>query len=464
MNKFLAGIKNLLQALPKRDEMKSVCQKDFHGTSVSARQFLPDLAISPQRPIGASMPELQPRHITLGPRPEISVVLGSLDRIELLKIALESVRREVSGLEAEIIVIDGGSADGAREWLTKQHDVITVIQHNRFVVDGEKMRRRSWGGFMNIAFRAARSDNILMISDDCCLLPGAVKAGLERIRAAREARLKVGGCAFYFRNWPAEPRYYVQRTLGGNMMVNHGLYSKQALEDIGFANEDDYVFYKADTDLSLRLWRAGYAIIDSPASVCEHYVGIAEALRESNNAVMEYDREQMRRFWPELVDGETVRKMGKIELDLEPGDGVETLWRPLREAEQRRLDREGAAEGGAPARTGPLGSRRTAAKPKPAGERAARGESETNKTAASGARAARRKKGVTTKRKPGRAAAKTADAGTTKAAGTSNAKHATHSNENPDSPPSKTPAKRRSRKTPSPKTAGGDATKAQLKP
>lgn len=348
----------------------------------AAQAFLMDQGVEPVRPAGADSPAVQPRHPSLCARPEVSVVLGSLDRVELLKMAIDSVRLELEGLDGEIIVIDGGSSDGALEWLAAQHDIITVVQHNRFEASGRKMRRRSWGGFMNIAFRAAASEHILMISDDCRLLPGAIRAGLDRMRQAREAGLHVGGCAFYFRNWPDERRYYVQRTLGGNLMVNHGLYSKPALEAIGFANEDDYVFYKSDTDLSLRLWRSGYAIIESPDSICEHYVGIAEALRETNNAVMEYDREQMRRFWPDLVDGETVRKMGKIELDLEPGDSVEALWRPLREAEQRRLDRTVAAGGDGPVRATSPRSRKTAAKRKPAAKPGARGQSQANKATA----------------------------------------------------------------------------------
>lgn len=344
--------------------------------SSSAKAFLSDQDVEPIRPVGADSPDLEPRHPSLCPRPVVSVVLGSLDRVELLKIAIDSIRQELETLDGEIIVIDGGSKDGALEWLVAQPDIITVVQNNRFEAGGQKMRRRSWGGFMNIAFKAAAADNVVMISDDCRLLPGAIKAGLARMEEARSAGLSVGGCAFYFRNWPAETQYYVQRTLGGNLMVNHGVYSKTALEAVGFANEDDYVFYKADTDLSLKLWRAGYAILDSRDSICEHYVGIAESLRESNNAVMDYDREQMRRLWPELVSGEAVRKMGKLTLDLEPGDSVEALWRPLRDAEQRALDRAADAETSqrtpekakparkrSPSRAGATGNRAGSAKP-----------------------------------------------------------------------------------------------------
>lgn len=279
-----------------------------------------------------------PPHESLCETPTISVVLGSLNRFDLLRKAIDSARAELRETEGEIIVVDGGSTDGSVEWLLRQPDIITIIQKNRFEKGGRSYRKRSWGGFMNMGFRAAAGSHVLMISDDCLLAPGAIPAALARIAEAEAAGVKVGACAFYFRNWPEEDRYYVQRTIGGNLMVNHGLYSKEALEAAGYADELSYVFYKADTDLSLRIWRAGFAIIDSPGSICEHYIGVAEKLRESNNAVMEYDREQMRRLWPDLVSKAAVSKMGKVFLDKPPGPQAEAAWAEMRKREQASLE------------------------------------------------------------------------------------------------------------------------------
>ena len=315
--------------------------------SAKMRQFLPDLSESPIRPPRRA-PLRKDRQISrfegLAPRPRISVVLGSLNRRHLLQVAIESVRRNLEGEAGEIIVVDGGSDDGSIEWLTRQEDVITILQYNRYREGGRAMRRRSWGGFMNMGFRAAAGEYIVMISDDCLLLPGAIQAGVERIGEARRAGLQVGSCAFYFRNWPEEKEFYVQRTLGGNLMVNHGIYMRDALEAAGYANEDEYVFYKADTDLSLKIWQQGFCVIDSPASICEHYVGVEEALRASNNAVADFDRSQMRSFWPELTVKKGVSKMGKIFSTRSPDREADQVWGDLYRQEERAARQRAATQ------------------------------------------------------------------------------------------------------------------------
>ena len=265
-----------------------------------------------------AQPNVRPPSID--PRADISVVLGSYNRRVLLERAIESVRTNLQGLRGEIIVVDGGSTDGSIEWLVTQRDIVSVIQHNRYEQLGQTRRRMTWGQFMNIGFRAASAPRVAMVSDDCYLLPGAIGNALGRMDEAEEAGVRIGACAFYFRNWPQEGAYYVQRTLGGNLMVNHGIYTREALNAAGYANEDDYAFYKADSDLSLAIWQAGYAIVDAPQSICEHFMSPEELARVSNNATLEFDREQLRKRWPELVGRAATKKMGKQTLDWQDPD------------------------------------------------------------------------------------------------------------------------------------------------
>lgn len=230
------------------------------------------------------------------PRPVVSFVLATYNRIDLLMLAVQSIRNQDLSVPYEIIIIDGGSSDGSIEWLVRQNDIITVAQHNRSPESGGA-RRRSWGYFINLGFRLAQGKWVCMLSDDCLLLPGAVSEGLRHIEGLEAQGRHIGGGAFYFRDWPKDSRYFIQHTLGGMPMVNHGFFLKEALIDVGYAEEDLYSFYKADSDLSLKIWDAGYEIVPCPGSYVEHLLLPAEELRILNNKDLERDRELLIRRW-----------------------------------------------------------------------------------------------------------------------------------------------------------------------
>jgi glycosyltransferase involved in cell wall biosynthesis len=232
-----------------------------------------------------------------GPRPLVSVVLGTYNRLPFLQQAIGTVRDNGIKGDYETIVVDGGSNDGTLQWLVEQKDVITIVQHNRGEFRGRRVRRRSWGYFMNLGFKTAQGRYVLMISDDCLLLPGAVNTAADHFeRLVAEGR-RVGAVAFYYRNWPNETKYYVQRTLGRKLLVNHGLFARDVLEQVGWADEERYLFYKADGDLCLKIWNAGYEIVGCPGAFVEHYEGANPDVRKANRSVLQRDRDAYVNRW-----------------------------------------------------------------------------------------------------------------------------------------------------------------------
>ena len=173
--------------------------------------------------------------------PVVSVVIGSFNRRRLPRQTIESVRSELEGVECEILIVDGGSTDGTTKWLLNQRDVITIVQHNRGAWSGRPVQQRSWGYFMNLGFMAAHGKYVCMLSDDCLVVPDAIKNGLRLFEQKLEAGHKLGAVAFYFRDWPGEesvscrshlgrpdvrqPRGLPQRSFGGCGLCRRGVLS-----------------------------------------------------------------------------------------------------------------------------------------------------------------------------------------------------------------------------------------------
>jgi GT2 family glycosyltransferase len=241
-------------------------------------------SLKPAKPVPADQVINQPEQRLL------SVVIGSYNRNVLLQKTIASVRENCRDLDYEIIVIDGGSTDGALPWLMDQKDIITIVQHNRGEFQGKPIERRSWGYFMNLGFKITQGKYVLMVSDDCLLLPDSITHGIDHAEMLFQQGKRIGGVAFYFRNWPKETEYYVQKTLGGKLMVNHGLFLRSALEAVGWVDENRYKFYKADGDLCLKLWSSGYQIVDCQNAFVEHFYDEDEPVRQTNNEVLNQDR------------------------------------------------------------------------------------------------------------------------------------------------------------------------------
>lgn len=224
--------------------------------------------------------------------PLISVVLGTYNRLKFLKLTIDSIRKEITDLPAEIIVVDGGSTDGTLQWLVKQKDLITIVQHNRGKWNGKDIKRRSWGYFMNLGFKCAQGKYVCMLSDDCLVIPGAIVKGYNLFEEELSRGNKVGAMAFYWRNWPEQKKYWVCRTLSNNLTVNHGIYLKEALDNVNYIDED-YLFYHGDSDLCLKIWSHGYAVIESPDSYIEHFSHANITVRQSN---LDHEKNDWDRF------------------------------------------------------------------------------------------------------------------------------------------------------------------------
>ncbi len=163
---------------------------------------------------------------------------------------------------------------------------------------------------MNLGFKCAQGKYLCMLSDDCLVIPGAIKNGYEFFESQLKEGKKMGAVAFYWRNWPEQDKYNVGLTLGDKMFVNHGMYLKSAMESVEYVDEDTYSFYCADGDLCLKMWGKGYVCIDSPNSYIEHHLHANKRVRKSNLAKVEKDWSEYLCKWENIFYDPSRKNIG----------------------------------------------------------------------------------------------------------------------------------------------------------
>ncbi|MFH6999045.1 glycosyltransferase family 2 protein [Flavobacterium sp. FlaQc-57] len=251
---------------------------------------------------------------------DITLVLGSKNRKRLLKATIESIRNNGFSGQIEIIVIDGGSNDGSCDWLAKQKDVFTIIQPNFKKKDeqGVSFLAHSWGNFMNIAFKSAKSPWIVMVSDDLILAKGALQKGYDLLVDKVNKGEKIGGGAFYFREYPRHDFYRVGLLPKGYININHGFYNKEALEDVNYIEENEFNFYCADGDLIMRLNDKGWKTIPLEDSFANHLVHKPVFKKEKLSASTMRDIEVFNSKYPYPCEINEIKKNSDISIETMP--------------------------------------------------------------------------------------------------------------------------------------------------
>jgi glycosyltransferase involved in cell wall biosynthesis len=234
---------------------------------------------------------------------EISIVIGTFNRKEMLIHCIESIRSNGITVPYETIVIDGGSADGTAAWLSKQQDILTIIHHNRGHKDGCLAMKRSWGYFMNLGFKSAEGRYICMLSDDLYIHPDSIMNAYNLLEHDKDQAL--GACAFLFRDCFINEEFFVYKVSEDKFLVNHGMYRRELLASLGWIDEVNYQFYLADTDLSLKIWNQGYQIAVSYNSLVEHFRYDFDPKRTENFALSKESQDSKRfaQIWGTATEG-----------------------------------------------------------------------------------------------------------------------------------------------------------------
>jgi glycosyltransferase involved in cell wall biosynthesis len=114
---------------------------------------------------------------------EVSVVIPTHDRIEILPAVVVAVEAQVKAPSFEVLVVDDGSSDGTADWL----------RAHRSPVPFRVLTRDGGGpaGARNAGVRAAQGRFVALLGDDTVPVPGWL-AALRRAHAERDDGPEIG--------------------------------------------------------------------------------------------------------------------------------------------------------------------------------------------------------------------------------------------------------------------------------
>jgi len=213
---------------------------------------------------------------------QLSIIIVNYNSKLLLEQCLISVKKAMTGIDTEIIVVDNNSADGSKEYLPVKFDYV------KFIFNTENM---GFAKACNRGFKSSSGKYILFLNPDTiltetCLMdcisffethPDAGAVGVRmhdiRRRYLKESKrgvptpatsfYKLFGLASLFPESRTFAKYYqghlpenvnnlVEVLSGAFMMIRREVFEKIN----GF--DEDFFMYGEDIDLSIRISQSGY--------------------------------------------------------------------------------------------------------------------------------------------------------------------------------------------------------------
>jgi GT2 family glycosyltransferase len=242
---------------------------------------------------------------------KVSVIVVSYNTAELLSRCLDSLAAQAGdlasrGLELETIVVDNASADGSPDMVRQRFGWARLV---------DSPENLGFAAANNLARQMARGRHIVLLNPDARLAPGSLGVALDYLEANPGVAV-VGGAQTapdgralpsarrFPRAWHKfsamtglAGRFPGSRLLGAANYTWHdldrpmpvdwvpgsfALIRGQALDQVGFF-DDRYFLYYEETDLCLRLNRAGWEVHFHPGVKVVHDSGAASRTRSDRD-------------------------------------------------------------------------------------------------------------------------------------------------------------------------------------
>jgi len=232
----------------------------------------------------------------------LSVVIVNWRAMARLPACLAAVAENVEGIDAEVIVVDNASGDGAPAWVREHHPGAVVLENEENV---------GFARAVNRAIRESRGESLLLLNPDTLLEKDAVRGlfavfarhpktglvgpwirypdgrfapqsmrevpGVEdaflHLFGFRALRRLFGRGGYTLDRLDPEVEHEVGALSGSCMLIRRAV-----IEEIGLLDEA-FFLYGEDLDLCLRARRAGWGIEYTPRAVVLHEHGVSSRQR-----------------------------------------------------------------------------------------------------------------------------------------------------------------------------------------
>lgn len=211
-----------------------------------------------------------------------SIIILTYNKIDFTKLCIESIRKYTSYGSYEIIVVDNNSTDETRQWLTKQRDIISILNSENV-------------GFpkgCNQGIEVASGDSILLLNNDVivtenwlsnmmrCLYSdesiGAVGpvtnscSYLQAIKVGYNSIEEMHSFAAEYNIYNPEKWEYRLKLVGFCMLIK-----REVIDKVGMLDEIFTPGNFEDDDLSLRILKANYRLILCKDTFIHHFGSVS---------------------------------------------------------------------------------------------------------------------------------------------------------------------------------------------
>lgn len=232
---------------------------------------------------------------------DISIIIVNYNTLPLVIDVIRSIKKNLLDIKYEILLIDNDSKDGTREYFSTNN-----IEKLKFIPSCENL---GFGRANNLGIKKAKGKYIFLLNSDTLLIDNSVSIMFRYM----EENEDIGVCGANLYNKKMEPVHSYGRKIPGlfydfNEIIKK-IYTKivdkrldfnysNKIKEVGYITgadmfirkevldlvggfDEDFFMYFEETELSSRIKKMGYKIVNIPAAKIIHFEGASFEFKEN---------------------------------------------------------------------------------------------------------------------------------------------------------------------------------------